>query len=223
MPGRGKLPVLAEIVAPSRGESRVWSLRRQDFEAMRAVRERLDDRRLVVVTGSDGLAAAGAVALAGAATASGRRTALLECDLAAPRVAAELGLTPSPGLHEYLRWEATAPQILQPLVLAGPEARGAGEALVCVVAGRPAEDPSILLDSESFRHATGKLAAAYELTVVLAPPLGDGTGVLDSVAGRAEAVVACVGPDQASGRANRAVRREIRRLPVPTLGAIVVS
>lgn len=223
MPGRGKLPVLAEIAAPGQGGSRVWSLRRQDFEAMRGVRQQLDDRRLVVVTGSDGLAAAGAVALAGAASASGLRTALLECDLAAPRVAAELGLTPTPGLHEYLRWEAAAPQILQPLVLAGPEARGAGEALVCVVAGRPAADASILLDSESFRHATGKLAAAYELTVVLAPPLGDGAGALAGVAGRADGVLVCLGPDQTSGRASRAIRRELRRLPVPTLGAIVVG
>ena len=224
MPGRGKLPVLAEIAAPGPGESRVWSLRRQDFEAMRGVRQQLDGRRLVVVTGSDGLAAAaGAVALAGAASASGLRTALLECDLAAPRVAAELGLTPTPGLHEYLRWEAAAPQILQPLVLAGPEARGAGEALVCVVAGRPAGDASILLDSESFRHATAKLAAAYELTVVLAPPLGDNAGALAGVAARAEAALACLSPEQTSGRAARAVRRELRRLPVPTLGTIVVA
>ena len=222
MLGRGTLPVLAEISAPARGESRVWSLRRGDYEALRRVREQLDDRRLVVVTGSDGLAAGGAVALAGAASAAGRRTALLECDLAAPRVAAELGLAATPGLHEYLRWEAAAPQILQPLVLAGPEAREA-EALVCVVGGRPAGDPSILLDSESFRHATAKLSAAYELTVVLAPPLDDPTGVLESVATRADGVLVCIRPGEAAGRGGRALHRALRRLPAPALGAIVVS
>jgi Mrp family chromosome partitioning ATPase len=223
MLGRGKLPVLAEISAPDRGESRLWSLRRGDYEALREVREQLEARRLVVVTGSDGLAAGAAVALAGAASAAGRRAALLECDLAEPRVAVELGLAPTPGLHEYLRWEATAAQILQPLVLAGPEARGAGEALVCIAAGRPAADPSILLDSESFRHATAKLASAYELTVVVAPPLDDPAGVLESVAIRADAVLACVRPGEAAGRGGRAVRRALRRLPAPTLGAIVVS
>ena len=66
----------------------------------------------------------------------GRRTVLVECDLARPRLAADLGLAPGPGLHEYLRWEAEAAEILQPLVLAGPAAAGAGEPLVCIAAGR---------------------------------------------------------------------------------------
>jgi Mrp family chromosome partitioning ATPase len=223
MPGRAKLPVLAELSAPDRGESRVWSLRRDDFEALAMVRERLEGRRIVLLTGADGLIVPGALALAGAASASGRRTALLECDLAHPRVASELGLAAAPGLHEYLRWEAAAPQILQPLALAGPAARGAGEALVCVVAGRPAPDPAPLLDSESFRHAAAKLAAAYELTIVIGPALGAAGAELAAAADRADALLACISPAQASGRAHRAVRRELRQLPAPALGALVVG
>jgi Mrp family chromosome partitioning ATPase len=220
MPGRG-LPVLAEISGARPGESRAWSLRRDDFEALAGVRERLTAHRVVVVTGSDGLVAGGALAVAGAASASGRRTALLECDLARPAVAVGVGLSPGPGLHEYLRWEATAPQILQPLVLAGPAARSAADPLVCVVGGRPAEDAAVLLDSESFRHATAKLGAAYELTVVVAPSLED--GALGAVAERGDVVLACIGPEDASGRAQRRLRKALKRLPAPTLGAIVVA
>jgi len=220
---RRKLPVLAEISAPRPSESRAWSLRREDFEALAGLRERLEDHRVVVVTGGNGLVAAAALAVAGAASAVGRRTALLECDLAAPAVAAGVGLAATPGLHEYLRWEATAPQILQPLVLAGPAARGAADPLICVVGGRPAEDASALLESESFRHATAKLGSAYELTVIVAPSLEGTDGALETVAARGDAVLACVGPEQSGGRALRRLRKSLRRLPAPPLGAIVVG
>jgi len=220
MPGR-RLPVLAEISGARSGESRAWALRRDDFEALAGVRERLTAHRVVVVTGSDGLVAGGALAVASAASAVGRRTALLECDLARPAVAVGVGLTPAPGLHEYLRWEATAPQILQSLVLAGPAARGVADPLVCVVGGRPAEDAATLLDSEGFRHATAKLGAAYELTVVVAPSLGD--SALGVVAAHGDAVLACVGAEEVDGREGRRLRKALKRLPAPALGAIVVA
>jgi len=222
MPGRG-LPVLAEISAPRPGESGAWSLRRDDFEALAPVRERLDGHRVVVVTGSEGLVAGAALAVASAASAVGRRTVLLECELAQPSVAAGVGLKTAPGLHEYLRWEVAAPQILQPLVLAGPAARGAAGPLVCIVAGRPAADAPTLLGSESFRHATAKLGAAYELTVVVAPSLEYGNGSLEAVAARGDAVLACVGPDRTSGRERRRLRKTLKRLSPPTLGTVVVT
>jgi Mrp family chromosome partitioning ATPase len=221
---RRTLPVLAEISAPRPGDSRAWSLHREDFEALAGLRERLEDHRVVVVTGTEGLVAGTALAVAGAASAVGRRTALLECDLAAPTVAAGVGLAPTPGLHEYLRWEATAPQILQPLVLAGPAARAAAEPLICVVAGQPAAENALtLLASESFRHATTKLGSAYELTVVVAPSLDRGDGALEIVAECGDAVLACVAAEESSGRALRRLRKSLRRLPAAPLGAIVVS
>lgn len=220
MRGRGKLPVLAELAAASRDASRPWSLRREDLEALAPLRERLDGHRLVAVSGEDGRAAAVALALAGAASATGRRTALLECDLARPRLAAALGLASGPGLHEYLRWEATAPEILQPLVLAGPAARGVEEPLVCIAAGGSAPSPLPLLESDSFRHAAARLGAAYELTIVLAPPLQD--AALAPVAGAAEALIVALEPSRLSGRSRRALRRALRRLPAPPLGAVTL-
>lgn len=221
MPGRGRLPVLAELAAPEGGEKRAWSLRRDDLEALAPVCKRLDGHRLVAVSGDDGRAAPVALALAAAASAAGRRTALLECDLAQPRLAASLGLASGPGLHEYLRWEATAPEILQPLVLAGPAALGVEEPLVCIAAGRPAPVPTPLLESESFRHAAARLGSAYELTIVLAPSLQEEELVL--VAGAADVLIVALEPSRLSGRSRRALRRALRRLPAPALGAVTLS
>ncbi|HEX4669740.1 MAG TPA: hypothetical protein VH275_07195 [Solirubrobacterales bacterium] len=219
--GRRKLPVLAEIAGPGPGEARAWSLGRADLEALAKLRPALSERRLVLVSGDQSLA--GAVALAGAASAGGRRTALLECDLAQPRLAANLGLSAAPGLHEYLRWEATAAEILQPLVLAGPAARGASDPLVCIVAGRRAADPATLINLESFRHAVGKLSSAYDLVVLLGPTLDSSYGSLEAIATRADALIAAVPAAAVSGRPGRELRAALRKLPVETIGALVVA
>ncbi|HEX5712850.1 MAG TPA: hypothetical protein VFX85_06010 [Solirubrobacterales bacterium] len=220
--GRRKLPVLAEISGPATGESRAWSLRRADLGALAPLRTALDGHGVVLVSGEEDLT--GAVALAATATAAGRRTALLECDLARPRLAAELGLAPAPGLHEYLRWEAEAPQVLQPLVLAGPAAGGAGAPLICVTGGRAASDATTLLGLESFRHAVAKLRAAYELLILLGPALeGAGGGPAELVAAQADATLAAVSPAGLSGRPGRLLRLQLRRLPPRPLGAIAIG
>lgn len=220
--GRRKLPVLAEISGPAPGDSRAWSLRRADFEALAGLHSALEGRRAVLVSGSEDLA--GALALAAAASAYGRRTALLECDLARPRLASELGLAPAPGLHEYLRWEAEAGQVLQPLVLAGPASSGVVDPLVCIAAGRPAADAPTLLGLASFRHAVAKLRSAYELLILTGPPLESAAGAAaEVVAAAADGALAAVPPDALTGQPGRRLRAQLRRLPAPPLGAIAVQ
>jgi receptor protein-tyrosine kinase len=219
--GRSKLPVVAEIGGPAPGEARVWSLRRGDFEAMEKLLGLLAERRVVVATGAERLT--GGIALAGAASAAGRSTALVECDLSRPRLAAELGLEAGPGLHEYLRWEARAAQILQPLALAGPAAQRASAPLVCVCGGAPADESATLLSSESFRHAVAKLRNAYDLVVLVGPPPEAEGSALETVAGTGDALLACVAPKQASGREARELRAAARRLPAELVGAVLVA
>ncbi len=219
--GRRKLPVLAEIAGPAPGSTRAWSLRRGDMQALAGVSGSLDGRGVVLVAGDEALA--GAIAVAGAASADRRRTALLECDLVRPRLAADLGLAPAPGLHEYLRWEATAPEILQPLALAGPASQGATDPLVCVVAGRRAADPATLVNLASFRHALTKLRKAYDLVVLAGPALDSAYGSLESLAGQADILLAAISPAAASGRPRRELRSTLRKLPAPVAGAIVVG
>ena len=217
-----KLPVLAEIGAPSSSNGRAWGLRRHDLEALRGVRERLDGRRVVLVTGAEEAAATAALALAGVAAAEGASTAVVECDIERPRLADDLGLSPEPGLHEYLRWEANPGDIVQPLALAGSAASTEAAPLACVVAGRPTSKAHTLLGLGSFRHMTAKLRKAYELVILLGPPLEGAGGALDTAAAEADCSIAALA-ERPNRRAAKASHEALAWLQTPPLGAIVVE
>lgn len=218
-----KLPVLAEVSGFEPAADQVFSLRQADFERLSALQAKLGETRSLLVSGVPELGGALAIALAGAAGAAGRRTVLVECDLARPRLAVDLGLESTPGLHEYLRWEATPEEILQPLGMAGSAAGAESEPLVFIAAGREAPDPATLFGLQSFRHMTAKLRAAYDLVVMVGPALEDGGPELAAVAGRADGLLAAIEPAQASRRGTRKLRAALAGLPVTTLGAVVVG
>ena len=217
-----KLSVLAEIGAPASSNGRSWGLRRGDLEALRSVLGKVDGRRVVLVTGEEVPTATLAVALAGVGAAAGTPTALVECDVERPRIAADLGLSPAPGLHEYLRWEVTPADIVQPLTLAG-SASGAGAGpLACVCAGRPSNDARTLLGLGSFHHMTTKLRDAYELVVLLGPPLEGAGGALSSAAAEADCVLTALS-EAPNRRAAMANADALAWLDAAPLGAVVVS
>jgi len=220
--GRARLPLLAEIAGPEPG-STAWSLRRGDLERLGEALPQLAEHRVVLVTGEDGEPSVAAVGLAAAASASGQRTVLVDCDLAQPRLAAQIGLAPAPGLHEYLRWEAEPADILQPIVLAGPAAAGLADPLVCVSAGRPATKAETLLGLQSFSHMVGKLRQAYELVLLLAPPVLGEPGPCLAVASQADAAVAGLHEGKVKGGEGRALRAAIRRLPPAAIGSVAVT
>lgn len=220
--GRSRLPLLAEISGPA-GGTRGWALRREDFEALGEVLGQLDGKRVLAVAGEGEATAVAAIGLASAAAASDRRTIVVECDLARPRLAAQIGLAAAPGLHEYLRWEAEPADVLQPVVLAGSAAAGADEPLVCVCGGRPATKAETLLGLQSFGHMVEKLRGAYELVLLIGASAADEPGPCAAAARHADAVVAGLPDAAASGRAGRDLRAAIRRLPVPALGTIAVG
>jgi Mrp family chromosome partitioning ATPase len=217
------LPVLAEVSALAQEGGRNWGLRRRDLETLAGLGEPLRGRRTVLVTGAGADGPPLALALAGTAAATGRRVALVECDLGAPRLAAELGLAAAPGLHEYLRWEATPRQLLQSLTLAGSAAGEGSAPIACVAAGRPAAKPATLLGLQSFRHMTAKLREAYDLVVLVGAPLGDTQGALAATAAEADGVIAAVSPNQSSGAGGRQVSEAVADLPAAALGAVVVG
>jgi len=219
--GRARIPVLAELAGPADG--RAWALRRHDFDGLTPLLARLAKQRAVAVAGEGEAPAVAAVAVAAAASASGRRTILVECDLARPRLAAQVGLTATPGLHEYLRWEAEPEGILQPVVLAGSATASAADPLVCVCGGRPATKAETLLGLQSFGHMVEKLRAAYELTILLAPPVMAEPSSALAVASRADAVLAALPADEARARSGRSLRAAIGRLPAPALGAVALA
>lgn len=217
--GRTRLPLLGEISGPPEG-ARAWSLRRGDFEALEKALPQLEEHRVVLITGQREATPVAAIALAAAASAKGRRTILVECDLAQPQLATYVGLAAAPGLHEYLRWEAEPADVLQPVVLGGPAANASAPPLACVCGGRPASKTETLLGLQSFAHMVGKLRAGYELVLLSAPPLLDEPSSLAIAARQADAIVAGM-PAAAAG--DRAFAKAIKRLPVPALGTIAVE
>ncbi len=64
-----------------------------------------------------------------------------------------------------------------------------------------------------------KLRTAYELTLLLAPPVVSEPPAAAAVAVQADAVLASL-PE---GQAHRDLRRALRALPSPTLGAIAIA
>lgn len=217
--GRTRLPLLAEVSGPPEG-ARAWSLLRGDFESLDRALERLAGQRVVLVSGQREAAPVAAIALAAAASARGRRTILVECDLARPQLAAYVGLAPAPGLHEYLRWESEPADVLQPVALAGPAANGSADPLACVCGGRPASKTETLLGLQSFAHMLEKLRAAYELVFLSGPPLLEEPASCAIAARQADAVVAGL-PASATG--DRTIAKALKRLPVPALGTIAVA
>lgn len=207
------MKVLAKISSGSRVDLRAGTLRRRDLRVFDGLLEELGGAGTVLVTGAAERKRSGAIGLAAAAAAGGTRTALLECDLRAPSMAGDLGLLAEPGLHEYLRGEAGAAQILQALVLAGPGSAGATDPLVCLVAGRPAADGHALLASEGFRHAMARLRSAYELVVLAGPSLEEGPMQLEAAATHADTALACVDVSDAHGRRARRLQRALRQMP----------
>jgi Mrp family chromosome partitioning ATPase len=221
--GRSRLPVLAEIAGPGAEPTRVWSLRREDLERLRGILPRLGGSRVVLVSGGEESARLVALALASASAAADSRTLLLECDLARPLLAGELGLNASPGLREYLGGEAEPAEVLQPLSLAGPAADGAREPLVCIVAGAATERGEELLDLDRFGQMIAGLRSAYERVVIAGPPLDRPPGALAAAARQADAVLGGLPASLARGGAGRAERRALRRLPARALGTITVA
>lgn len=207
---RKKTPVVAELPAPNGASARLGALGRAELDAYASLAGGLRGANAVMATGP--AKSQVALGLAAAALAEGRRVALLECDLVAPSLAGTLGLSPSPGLHEYLTAEVESAEILQPLVLAGPASGRAIEPLACIVAGEPLSAPVALLDSDRCDQAIEKLRRAYDLLVVDGPPLDEDPDSLRALSEHSTATLVC------------GERSEIsKRLPIPVTGLVLLG
>lgn len=205
---RRRLPVLAEVPAREGASSRPGALDRVRLAAFSRLAAVLQYPQAVLVTGPRKRDVA--LGLATVAAAEGGRVALLEADLKAPVLADALGLSPTPGLREYLLGEAEARQVLQALVLAGPASGAAVQPLTCVVAGEPVGAATPLLASERCRHAIGRLCAAYDLLVIDGPDLDREPDAVRDLASQTDTTIAC-------GR-----KAEIpKRPPVPVAGLVI--
>jgi succinoglycan biosynthesis transport protein ExoP len=201
--------VLAELPGRRAGRTGLGSLDRAELEAFSTLLGAVGASRTVLATGYEGKSAV-AAGLAAAVVAGGRKAVLVESDLARPTLASRLGLAEAPGLAEYLRYEAEAAQILQPVVLAGPATGRATAPLICIAAGTPTSHGPTLLASQSYRHVTAKLRNAYDVVVVDGPPLDDADSLI-AAAAQADMTLACCSGSEVPKR----VRSHLDGLVVP--------
>lgn len=199
--GRGRPPVLARVPIDRVEDGRPGTLDGRGLDALLGLWSEVGEG-VVLVTGREQRSDL-AVGMAAAAAAAGRRTVLVECDLASPSLAARLGLDPTPGFGEYLAHEAEAPEILQAAILTGPGSTLSAAPLVCIVAGNATRLGPVLLASESFAHAIAKARAAYDVVVLDGPALDDQNS-LRAAAAEADSVLASCPRSQ--------VPRALRRL-----------
>ena len=169
---------------------------------------RLDDLRAVVVgldldaedalasiavaaIGEDDAGPAIPTGIALAAADAGHRVLLVETDLAAPVLAAELGIDPAPGLYDYLDGSA-APRAVLRTLRAEIDDADAPVGIACVPAGSGGDEAS--LGGEAFETLVGRLSRVYGLVVYASPPIPGNPGA-EPLLGLVDGVVLVVGGD----------------------------
>ena len=141
-----------------------------------------------------------ALGLAAAAAEDGLRVIVVETDLAAPALAARLGVRPSPGLRDYLNRDAGPRDVMRSL----PAASASGP-IVCVPAGEQDGRPARIA-GRRFEGLAERLPRVYDLVLFCAPPLladADAAAVA-AVAGGVVAVAPAA--ESASSSVTRAAR-----------------
>lgn len=134
------------------------------------------------------------IGLAVAADERGLNAIAVEGDLDEPALAALLGARSAPGLSDYLRGSAGPREVLRS---APVRAGGERVALVCVPAGEPADLPEGV-DGERFAGLMERLPRVYDLVLVSAPPVGDGTDA-GAISALCDGVVLVSADDEGAG------------------------
>lgn len=220
---------------------------RARLEAFRIIRMNLEylavDRplRSLVVTSampSEGKSTT-AAGLAAAYASAGRRTLLVECDLRHPSLADRLGLSPTPGLVDYVMGRSEPGEVVRavPLLTQRPVAaegtngssnsnhapngsNGEATTLACILAGELTPQPGELLASERFKAFLAEVTAVYEMVVLDTAPLLSVVDTLELVP-EIDGVVLCVRDGQTTRDQSQAAVSALRRLPPRPTGLVV--
>jgi Mrp family chromosome partitioning ATPase/capsular polysaccharide biosynthesis protein len=180
--------------------------------------ERDSPPRVVAVTsaGAEEGKSTVALSLACAFAGVGRRTALLECDLRRPSLAARLGLGLGPGLVDHILNACSPEDVVHAVPVLSRMAVNGRErdhhVLACIFAGSDAADPEEVLASSAFRTVLDELAAAYDVVVIDTPPVlpvADTQEIIPLV----DALVLCARAHRSRAAELRAFQAALARLP----------
>lgn len=221
-----------------------------DFEGFRVLRTNLrflsgnSDSSVRSILVTSGLPEEGkssvSMSLASAAALAGQRVLLIECDLHRPSLAKRLGISPQPGLSDFLQEKAEPQDVLQvveldeprtPTAAPGPVATGdngsgqsvpAAGSFVCITAGSATARSSELLISQRFRDLLSKVGNVYDLVILDTSPLLAVVDALELVA-QVEGVLVCVRVQSTTREQVRAVRAALNHLPDRPAGAVLTG
>jgi Mrp family chromosome partitioning ATPase len=174
-----------------------------------------------------------AASLAYAASLSGSRTLLIECDLRRPVLAKRLGLADRPGVGDAVLGNVSVREVIQevPIPDAAGSSNGHGAALSstgtggsfhCIVAGTPTPQPAELLESQRFTEFFKEVCGLYDLVVVDTAPL---LAVVDTlqIVPHVERLVLCVRRGKTTREQASAARATLERLPDRPAGLVVTG
>jgi capsular exopolysaccharide synthesis family protein len=151
-----------------------------------------------------------ALNLARAAAASGRRVAIIDCDLRRPSLHTSLGIDASPGVVSVVLGEANLGD-----VVAYPAPN-----IAAVAAGSPTGSATGILGSERFARLVRAISEQADLTLLDLPPVLPVADPL-AVAGVVDGVVLVARVGQVRRKELAATIRRVRDLDVPVLGVVV--
>jgi capsular exopolysaccharide synthesis family protein len=155
----------------------------ESFRILRTSLERLDRNssiKTIVVTSA--VAEEGkttvAASLASGIAAAGKSPLLIDCDLRRPSVAERVGISPAPGLTDYLTGSAEPQDVLQIVPQQGADSQNGAYAgvhtqpLACISAGsRHAHPAELLSDHERLATFLREVAEAYDTVIIDTSPL----------------------------------------------------
>ncbi|MBM3991981.1 MAG: polysaccharide biosynthesis tyrosine autokinase [Planctomycetes bacterium] len=151
------------------------------------------------------------VALAMTFARSGRRVALIDCDMRCPSVHSYLKLSLDVGLSDVLEGRAAWRDVVR---------REVGERLDVLTAGKQPHSPGDLLDGATFAQLLQELRSEYDLVICDVPP-AIAVSDIESCAARLDAVVLLVRSDRASARLVEQATRRLRQSGANLIGAIL--
>ncbi|MCB0830225.1 MAG: polysaccharide biosynthesis tyrosine autokinase [Solirubrobacterales bacterium] len=225
LPVLGVVPETEDIAASNRGEAGMH-LPFAAAESFRMVRASLryfnidEEIKVVMVTSEVPEEGKSTVAwnLANVAALSGSAL-LIETDLRRPSLSRQHGISPSPGLAEYLTHQVELDATIQKKSVLGENGAGTGSELDVISAGTPPPNPSELLESKSMANFLAEVRGKYDLVVIDTAPVGVVSDSL-ALARHADGVLIVSRIDKSTRDSAVRLKQRLRRSNVPILGVI---
>jgi capsular exopolysaccharide synthesis family protein len=164
-----------------------------------------------------------ATGLAVASAHAGQRTLLIDADLHRRTLGTRFGLSPAPGLSDYLRGSAELSEVVQELAVGGSvRERSTPTTLTCIPAGTATSSPSELLAGKQLEELLTRVSTSFDLVVLDTGPLL-AVSETRAIVSLVDAVVLCVRTHQTALDQAVAARSTLERFRARRVGLVVTG